>query len=249
MLDKKFHDAIYAIYGFVRFADEIVDSFHHFDKQALLDDFKSNTFTAIRNQIHTNPVLQAFQWVVNEYNIPHHLIDAFLNSMYMDLDQKKYDQAGYNTYIYGSAEVVGLMCLKVFCEKNETQYDSLTPSAKRLGAAFQKINFLRDINSDFNERGRTYFPNVDFNGFDNDVKAKIEADIQLDFDAGYEGIKLLPNGARLGVTVAYVYYLALFKKIKSLPASNVQQVRIRVTDTHKLILLIGTYLKVRLGFI
>ncbi|MEL7222050.1 MAG: phytoene/squalene synthase family protein, partial [Bacteroidota bacterium] len=205
--DKRFRDPVYAIYGFVRFADEIVDTFHDYPKAELLQRFWQDTYKAIEEGISLNPVLQSFQEVVRTYNIERELIDAFLRSMEMDLHDKEYDQESYEEYIYGSAEVVGLMCLRVFCEGNDEQYQSLKASACSLGAAFQKVNFLRDIKSDFDERGRVYFPGVDFSRFTAADKAEIEADIRKDFDHAYEGIVRLPEGARFGVYLAYVYYL------------------------------------------
>lgn len=242
-LDKKFHYPIYAIYGFVRYADEIVDTFHEKDKSALLKDFKAQTYEAIESQISLNPVLHCFQMVVNEYQIDHDLIEAFLHSMEMDLLDIDYEQSSYEEYIYGSAEVVGLMCLKIFCEGNETEYQKLLPSAKSLGSAFQKVNFLRDIKSDYYERGRVYFPGVDFNDFSVSHKEKIEADIQKDFDHAYEGIVELPRGARWGVYLAYTYYLKLFDKIKRFPPNKILEERVRVPDSKKLFLLLGSYVK------
>lgn len=246
-LDKKFHYPIYAIYGFVRYADEIVDTFHGKDKKSLLAEFKMQTFEAIERQISLNPVLHCFQMVVNEYQIDHSLIEAFLRSMEMDLIDIEYEQSSYEEYIYGSAEVVGLMCLKVFCEGNEAQYQQLLPPAKSLGSAFQKVNFLRDIKSDYYERGRVYFPEVDFNDFSKSHKEKIEADIQADFNAAYKGILALPKGARLGVYLAYTYYLKLFDKIKNFPPQKILEERVRVKDSKKLFLLVGSYLKHRLN--
>jgi len=242
-LDKKFHYPIYAIYGFVRYADEIVDTFHEKDKASLLKDFKVQAYEAIENRISLNPVLHCFQMVVNEYQIDHALIEAFLHSMEMDLLDIDYEQASYEEYIYGSAEVVGLMCLKIFCEGDEAEYQRLLPSAKSLGAAFQKVNFLRDIKSDYYERGRVYFPGVDFNDFSVSHKEKIEADIQKDFDHAYEGIVELPRGARWGVYLAYTYYLKLFKKIKRFPPNKILEERVRVPDSKKLFLLLGSYVK------
>ncbi|WP_296618612.1 phytoene/squalene synthase family protein [Marivirga sp.] len=242
-LDKKFHFPIYAIYGFVRYADEIVDTFHEKDKAALLKDFKRQTFEAIEQQISLNPVLHCFQMVVNEYQIDHKLIEAFLHSMEMDLLDIDYEQSSYEEYIYGSAEVVGLMCLKIFCEGKEEDYQKLLPSAKSLGSAFQKVNFLRDIKSDYFERGRVYFPGVDFNDFSASHKEKIEADIQKDFDHAYEGIIQLPRGARWGVYLAYTYYLKLFDKIKRFPPDKILEERVRVPDSKKLFLLLGSYVK------
>lgn len=236
-------DPIYAIYGFVRYADEIVDTFHGYDKERLIADFKNQTFLAIQDQISLNPVIHCFQAVVNRYQIPQELIDAFFVSMEMDLTEQVYNQAAYEKYIYGSAEVIGLMCLMVFCKGDKTQYAALAPAASKLGAAFQKINFLRDIKSDFEERGRTYFPNIDFLNFNNQDKINIEQDIQADFDEGYKGILLLPNSSRLGVFIAYQYYIALFDKIKKLDASVIANKRIRVSDGHKFSLFLSSIIK------
>jgi phytoene synthase len=240
--DKRFRYPVYAIYGFVRYADEIVDTFYGFDQRQLIDDFKAETFKAIDQKISTNPVLHSLQLVVNQYHIEKELIDAFLTSMKMDLDKTAYDNEGYQTYIYGSAEVVGLMCLRIFCENDAELYDRLVPKARSLGSAFQKINFLRDIKADYEDRGRTYFPHIDFTNFTETDKRDIEADITKDFDDAFEGIKLLPTGSRLGVYVAYIYYLQLFKKISRTSAGTIMQKRIRVSDTHKLSL----YFKARL---
>lgn len=249
-LQRKFHFPIYAIYGFVRFADEIVDTFHEYDKKTLLARFRHDTYQAIEEGISLNPVLHSFQSVVNQYGIDFPLIEAFLKSMEMDLYIQEYEDAdAYNDYIYGSAEVVGLMCLRVFCEGDQLMYDRLKEPARKLGAAFQKVNFLRDLKSDFQDRGRTYFPGVDFNDFSRDAKHDIEEDIQRDFDEAYIGIMNLPQGARMGVYLAYTYYLRLFSKIKQLPASRIQQERIRVPDSQKIALLAQTYLKYRLNVI
>jgi len=248
-LDKEFHLPVYAIYGFVRYADEIVDTFHEFDKKSLLERFKTDTYQAIREKISLNPVLHSFQAVVNKYKIEHDLIDAFLKSMEMDIYETEYNQHGYQEYIYGSAEVVGLMCLRVFCKGDEQKYAQLREPARRLGAAFQKVNFLRDLKSDYQERGRVYFPEVDFQKFSHDAKDMIEADIQADFDAAYEGIKKLPGSAKWGVYLAYVYYKTLFKKIRQLPASKIMQERIRVPDPQKLILWVQTYCKHKLNYL
>lgn len=247
--DKRFRYPIYAIYGFVRYADEIVDTFHDFDKQQLITDFRAQTFIAIRQKISLNPVLQSFQQVVNRYGIEDELIDAFLRSMEMDLDKTAYDTDTYQKYIYGSAEVVGLMCLRVFCENNSELYTQLVPMARSLGAAFQKINFLRDVKSDFEERGRTYFPSIDFNRFTEQDKKDIELDIKHDFDEAFKGIKLLPAGTRLGVYVAYIYYRQLFKKISSTPASTILQKRIRISDTQKTALYFKALLHQKLNVI
>jgi phytoene/squalene synthetase len=237
--DVDYRYPIYAIYGFVRYADEIVDTFHEYDKVALICNFRRETFKAIEDGISLNPVIHSFQQVVNRYGIDHQLIDSFLRSMEMDLDQKVYDGEEYNAYIYGSAEAIGLMCLRVFANNDDGLYHALLPQARSLGAAFQKVNFLRDIRSDFEERGRTYFPGVDFNNFTEQVKLNIQANIQRDFDVAFAGIKRLPAGTRLGVYVAYTYYLQLFKKIKNTPANVILQKRIRISDTHK----IGLYVK------
>jgi phytoene/squalene synthetase len=247
-LDKKFHFPIYAIYGFVRYADEIVDTFHGHNKKELLDSFKKDTYKAIEDKISLNPVLNSFQLVVNEYAISSELIEAFLKSMEMDLYFSEYNAGGYEEYIYGSAEVVGLMCLCVFCERDQAMYDRLKEPARRLGAAFQKVNFLRDIKSDYYERGRIYFPGVNFDAFNGDAKTAIEQDIQQDFDAAYEGIIRLPQGAKWGVYLAYMYYVSLFNKIKSLPASRVLEERIRVPDNKKLAILIQTYFRHKLNY-
>jgi phytoene synthase len=248
-LDRKFHFPIYAIYGFVRYADEIVDTFHDYDKKNLLERFKHDTYQAIEEGISLNPVLHSFQLIVSQYRIEHELIDAFLKSMEMDLYCQEYDADGYNEYIYGSAEVVGLMCLRVFCEGNLAEFNRLCEPARKLGSAFQKVNFLRDMKSDFVERGRTYFPGVDFSNFGRDVKQVIEEDIQRDFDEAYIGIMNLPRGARMGVYLAYIYYQTLFNKIKQLPASRIQNERVRVPNPQKFALLAQTYLKYRLNVI
>ncbi len=241
--DQRFHYPIYAIYGFVRYADEIVDTFHEHDKARLIAEFRKETQVAIAQKISLNPVLHAFQLVVNQYNIDYDLIDAFLKSMEMDLDKVEYDQQGYEEYIYGSAEVIGLMCLKVFCDGKTEVYEPLVSYACKLGSAFQKINFLRDIRSDFEERGRVYFPGVDFNTFSEQDKKAIEDDIQADFDEGLTGIRLLPNGCRKGVYIAYVYYFELFKKIKASSAGEVTQKRIRVSDPQKMWLMAQALVK------
>jgi phytoene synthase len=246
-LAKKFHLPIYAVYGFVRYADEIVDTFHDHDKASLLARFKKETFEAIEIKLSLNPVLHAFQLIVNQYQIDPDLIEAFLHSMEMDLDYQLYNDSKYQEYIYGSAEVVGLMCLKIFVEGDQEMYDRLREPACKLGAAFQKVNFLRDIKSDFEERGRVYFPGVDFEAFDTSVKVLIEEDIQKDFDDSLVGIEALPDGAKLGVKVAYLYYQKLFDKIKSLPAETITQERIRIPNSKKITLLLGTYFGSKLG--
>lgn len=248
-LSRKFHFPIYAIYGFVRYADEIVDTFHDYDKKALLDKFRADTYLAIDSGISLNPVLHSFQAVVREYQIEDELINAFLHSMEMDLHYQTYTDEMYDEYIYGSAEVVGLMCLRVFCEGDNAQYESLKASAQSLGKAFQKVNFLRDMKSDFQDRGRVYFPGVDFTHFDEHAKKAIEADIAADFAHAYEGIIRLPEGARSGVYLAYKYYLRLLKRIVKTPAIRIQNERIRVPDNQKIALLISTLFQRQLNFV
>lgn len=242
-LNKRFHKPIYAVYGYVRLADEIVDSFHDFNKKELLEEFKKNTWEAIDNKISTNPILHAFQLIVNEYKIDRELIASFLYSMELDLEKKSYDEAFYEKYIYGSAEVVGLMCLRIFCEGNNELYNKLIEPARRLGAAFQKVNFLRDLKADFKELGRVYFPGIDFKTFDNAVKKQIEKDIDADFKAAYPGLMQLPKDVRPGVYTAFIYYRELLSKIEKVPASEVMNTRIRVPDAEKMVLLLRTYTK------
>lgn len=243
VFDYRFRAPIYAIYGFVRFADEIVDTFHDKPKAQLLERFKGDTRQAIEEGISLNPVLHAFQETVRRYHIEWELIEAFLRSMEMDLYHHSYEEGMYDEYIYGSAEVVGLMCLRVFCEGDETMYQHLKGPARSLGAAFQKINFLRDMQSDFADRGRVYFPGVDFTCFTDADKRAIERDINKDFNDAYLGIVQLPKGARFGVYLAYVYYTSLFQKIKRAPAQRVTQERIRVPDRKKVYLLFSTALR------
>ncbi|MEM7654712.1 MAG: phytoene/squalene synthase family protein [Bacteroidota bacterium] len=245
-LHKRFHLPIYAIYGFVRYADEIVDTFHEHDKKLLLERFWADTDEALKRRISLNPVLHAFQAVVHQYNIEYELIAAFLKSMEMDLYHQDYSQNMYETYIYGSAEVVGLMCLRVFCEGDDAWYQRLKEPARSLGKAFQKVNFLRDMKSDFQERGRVYFPGVNFTQFNLMDKQAIEADIQRDFDHAYTGIVGLPKGARSGVLLAYRYYLRLFHKITKMPPAKILQERIRIPDNQKLAILVGTYFQQQL---
>jgi phytoene/squalene synthetase len=248
-LDSDLHKPIYSIYGFVRFADEIVDSFHGFDKEALLADFKVQTYKAIAEGISLNPILNSFQWAVNKYSIPIELIDTFLNSMEMDLNKQFYSKEQYELYILGSAEVVGLMCLKVFVEGNDAEYERLKPSAMKLGSAFQKINFLRDLKDDFQTLGRTYFPGINMEEFNATVKKEIEADIEADFRAGYEGILQLPKNARFGVYMAYKYYFKLFKKIKAKSAQNILTERIRIPNYRKMRILLTSYVRHNLNML
>ncbi|QIL77445.1 MULTISPECIES: phytoene/squalene synthase family protein [Hymenobacter] len=245
-LDPRFHLPVYAVYGFVRWADEIVDTFHDHDKAALFADFRRQTYEALDTRFSLSPVLHAFQLMVHRYGIDREFIEAFLRSMEMDLEDRNYNQSLYSDYIYGSAEVVGLMCLRIFCEGDTAMFDRLREPARRLGSAFQKINFLRDIRSDYEERGRVYFPGVSYEHFNDTVKRDIEADIRTDFEAGYAGIVQLPRAARLGVYLAYVYYLKLFHKIRQLPATQILGGRVRVPDNTKLLLLVGSYFRYRL---
>lgn len=240
---KKYHYPIYAVYGFVRFADEIVDSFHGYEKEHLLKKFREDTYEAIEQKISLNPILNSFQLTVNKYKIDLELIDTFLNSMEMDLDKSKYDESGYKLYILGSAEVVGLMCLKIFLDGDQTEYDRLKPHAMSLGSAFQKINFLRDLKADYHSLGRTYFPGVNLEKFDIAVKKEIEADIEKDFMHALEGILQLHKGVKRGVYLAFIYYYELFKKIRKLSPEVILNNRVRVPDWQKYLLLIKTYLK------
>ena len=248
-LNKEQHKPIYAIYGFVRFADEIVDSFHDFNKKELFEKFKADTFESIENKISLNPILNSFQWVVNTYNIPYELITLFLNSMEMDLTKEIYNKEKYDQYILGSAEVVGLMCLQVFLNGDQKKYSELKPYAMKLGSAFQKINFLRDLKSDFESLGRCYFPGIEINEFDNKIKKEIESDIANDFKIGFEGIQMLPKNAKLGVYIAYIYYFNLFKKIKKLPAKEVLNSRIRISNKRKTSLFFVSYFKLKFNYI
>jgi 15-cis-phytoene synthase len=242
-LDKKIQQPIYDIYGFVRFADEIVDTFHGYNKEVLIADFRKQTFDAIEQGISLNPILNSFQEAVNTYKIPLELIDTFLRSMEMDLDFEKYSQENYETYILGSAEVVGLMCLKVFVYGDEKEYERLKPAAMKLGSAFQKINFLRDLKDDYHVLGRTYFPGIDMKNFDNQTKREIEEDIERDFYLGYQGILELPKKARFGVYMAYVYYYKLFLKIKATNSTSILNERIRIPNSKKYSLFITSYVR------
>lgn len=248
-LATELRNPIYSIYGFVRFADEIVDSFHDFDKSALLTRFRNDTMTAIDERISLNPILNSFQATVHQFNIALPLVDTFLDSMEMDLTNTSYDNKAFAEYVLGSAEVVGLMCLHVFCNRDMQMYENLKPYAMRLGAAFQKINFLRDLNADYKGLGRVYFPDVDIDQFDEPSKKKIETSIKEDFDVAFEGIRKLPRSSKLGVYVAYVYYLALFKKIRNTPSAFVMKERIRIHNRQKLSILCYSYVKHQLNLI
>ena len=247
ILGREFRMPIYAIYGFVRVADEIVDTFHNHDKEKMLARFREETFEAIEKGISTNPILQSFQWAVNTYRIGHDLIGAFLDSMEMDLTKKEYTAEEFKKYVYGSAEVVGLMCLRVFYKDDDAAYESLIYPARKLGEAFQKINFLRDIRSDYLERGRFYFPGVDMEAFTDKSKRMIEDDIRFDFDEAYKGIERLNGGAKLGVLVSYTYYLKLFKKIRKTSADKVFSKRYRISNFRKLWLLFSLWLRCKLN--
>ena len=246
LLHPRIRSAIYNIYGFVRVADEIVDTFHDFDKKALLADFKIQTFRALSEGISVNPVLHSFQQVVREYQVNPELVEAFFESMQMDLYKTEYDARQYKEYIYGSAEVVGLMCLHVFCEGDGNMFRKLQPSARALGAAFQKINFLRDLSADFQGLNRTYFPGVDFHNFTEDMKAAVEAEVKIDLAAAYEGIQQLPLSSRYGVLLAYSYYASLFKKIQKAKPVVLLNRRVRVPDHQKLILFLRTGLRYKI---
>jgi len=248
-LSPKIRNSIYAIYGYVRLADEIVDSFHDFDRSALLARFKEQTNQALEEKISLNPILQCFQETVHKYKIDLQLINQFLNSMEMDLQKIDYNSDLYKQYIFGSAEVVGLMCLYIFVDGNKQQYEALKPSAMKLGSAFQKVNFLRDLKDDYQVLGRTYFPNVDITSFDNSVKEHIENDIQQEFREALEGIKNLPNSARFGVYLAYRYYISLFRKIKRTPAKKIINQRIRISNGRKFSLMMSSYVQYKISYL
>ena len=248
-LKNKLRNPIYSIYGFVRFADEIVDSFEGYDKKRLLEKFKVETYEAIENRISLNPILNSFQQVVHQFNISHDLIEMFLKSMEMDLEKIDYTSEKYNEYILGSAEVVGLMCLHVFSEGNKNLYEELKPFAMKLGAAFQKINFLRDMKADYQILGRTYFPNVDMTRFSSSTKRKIENEIEQDFKEALIGIKKLPPSAKGGVYLAYVYYNSLFKKIKKVPAQKILSERIRISNGEKFGLMLNSMIQYKMNLL
>jgi phytoene/squalene synthetase len=248
-LDRELRDPIYSIYGFVRFADEIVDTFHGFNRETLLARFKEETHRSIKEQISLNPILNSFQFTVHRYNIEEELIEQFLKSMEMDLTKVYHDANSFKEYILGSAEVVGLMCLRVFCKGDHETFERLKPFAMRLGSAFQKINFLRDLQADYVGLGRTYFPGVNMEQFDDSSKKAIEKNIKEDFEEGFKGIKQLPRSARFGVYVAYVYYLALFRKIQNMPTDSILRNRISIRRRHKARLLAYSYVKHQLNLI
>ena len=250
MLGANIQQDIYNIYGFVRFADEIVDSFHEYDKVVLFDIFETDLENALKNKISLNPILNSFQHTVTKYNIPSNLIDAFMKSMKLDLTKKEYKtKEEYQEYIYGSADVVGLMCLKVFVKGNDKLYDELKDSAMRLGSAFQKVNFLRDLKADFEGLDRTYFPDTDLNMLDEISKQKIINEINDDFLAGYAGIVKLPLEAKLGVYTAYTYYKKLLSRLDKTPSAEIKNTRIRVPDYQKYGLFAKCYFSYKLNII
>ena len=250
LLDSSIRTDIYNIYGFVRFADEIVDSFHEFNKEKLLNRFEEDLMHAIKYKISLNPILNSFQFTVNDKKIDLELIQAFLESMRMDLNKNNYKTKGeYQKYIYGSADVVGLMCLKVFVNGDTSKYQKLKPYAMSLGSAFQKVNFLRDLNADFENLERTYFPNLNVSSFDEKTKAKIINEIETDFDNAVKGIFLLPESSRLGVYIAYQYYNKLLLKLKNTPSKKIQSARIRVPNYQKMGVLAQSFLRFHLNLI
>ncbi|WP_210149481.1 phytoene/squalene synthase family protein [Chryseobacterium scophthalmum] len=248
-LSPKIRNSIYAIYGYVRLADEIVDSFHSFDRTTLLARFREQTNQALEEKISLNPILQAFQETIHRYEIDVQLINQFLKSMEMDLQKIDYDSELYKEYILGSAEVVGLMCLHIFVDGNKEKYNQLKPSAMKLGSAFQKVNFLRDMKDDYQILGRTYFPNVDISYFDNVVKSQIEKEIYDEFKDALEGIKKLPNSSRFGVYLAYRYYTSLFTKIKKTSANKIINQRIRISNGRKFSLMMSSYVQYKMSFL
>jgi len=250
MLAPSIRQDIYNIYGFVRFADEIVDTFHDYNKEDLFDLFEKDLQTALQNKISLNPILNSFQHTVHKYQIPNSMINAFMKSMRLDLVKTEYKTfEEYNEYIYGSADVVGLMCLKVFVNGDEVKYNELEHSAMRLGSAFQKVNFLRDLKADFEDLSRTYFPNTDLTKLDEESKNKIIQEIEADFEAGYQGIVNLPLEAKFGVYTAYIYYKKLLSKLKKTPSAEIKNTRIRVSDYQKYGLFAKCYFTYKLNII
>ncbi len=251
MLSPKIRTDIYNIYGFVRFADEIVDTFHDYDKQVLMSNFERDYYVAKEQGISLNPILHSFQYTVNRYNIPDEMVQAFLKSMKADLHKTEYQtKEEYDEYIYGSADVVGLMCLKVFVDGNDEKYNELKDAAMRLGSAFQKVNFLRDLKDDFEVLNRSYFPNINLGELDAQSKELIIDEIEEDFDYAYKhGILKLPVEAKFGVYMAYRYYRRLLKKLKSVPSEKIMDTRIRISDPMKINLLARSYVKYKLNII
>ena len=248
-LQKQFRDPVYSVYGFVRFADEIVDTFHQHDQRCLLERFRRDTYQAIEERISLNPILNSFQATVHRYGIPIELTDCFLKSMEMDLCRKQFDENGFIEYVTGSAEVVGLMCLRIFSNGDQETYERLQQHAMSLGSAFQKINFLRDLKADTVELGRYYFPQMQTSGLSGADKEEIEKSIERDFMHGLVGIKKLPRAARFGVYVAYMYYLALFRKIRNTPADKILKTRIRIPNRYKVTLLASSFVKHQLNLL
>jgi len=250
LLSKSIRKDIFNIYGFVRFADEIVDAFHEYPKKQLLDQFENELWLSIENRISLNPILNSFQHTVNNYNIDVNLIKSFMKSMRMDLDIRRYsNREDYKEYIYGSADVVGLMCLKVFVSGSAKKYNELKQYAMSLGSAFQKVNFLRDLKSDSEILNRVYFPNIDMDNFNETSKNKIIAEIEKDFEHALKGIVKLPKKARFGVYIAYRYYNKLLKKLKNTPSTNIKESRIRIDNFQKFVVLTRSYVKYQLNLI
>jgi phytoene/squalene synthetase len=250
LMNAEHRSAIYAVYGFVRFADEIVDTFHSHDKEFLLNKFEKDLHSALEHKLSLNPILHSFQQVVNQYNIPYPYIEAFLNSMRADLEKKEYaTKLEADQYIYGSADVVGLMCLKIFCDGDKVSFKKLQKPAMRLGSAFQKVNFLRDLKNDAEVLGRSYFPDVDYTNFTEEAKYKVIAEIEADFDSAYLGIKRLPQDSKIAVLVAYLYYKTLLKKLKKAPANRIQETRMRISDSRKIAILLQAILTGKLRLI
>ncbi|MBE4948231.1 phytoene/squalene synthase family protein [Chryseobacterium culicis] len=248
-LKPSIRPAIYAVYGYVRLADEIVDSFHGYDKEKLLKRLKAETYEALEDRISLNPILHSFQETVRKYDIDIKLINQFLHSMEMDLHKIDYNSDLYKEYIYGSAEVVGLMCLQIFTEGDKQQYDKLKPFAMKLGSAFQKVNFLRDLKDDYQLLGRTYFPSLNMSVFDNIVKTQIEKEIEAEFKEALQGIKKLPGSCIFGVYLAYRYYLSLFEKIKRTSSQNILQQRIRIANSQKLLVAFKSYIRYKTSYL
>lgn len=246
-LAENIRPAIYSIYGFVRLADEIVDSFHGYNKETLLNRFRIQTLEALEEGISLNPILHSFQETVRNYQIDFELIDTFLKSMEMDLHQIDYNSDLYDAYILGSAEVVGLMCLQVFVEGDKNEFERLKPYAMKLGSAFQKVNFLRDLKDDYQVLGRTYFPNVDLEEFNSNAKKTIENEIKEELKMALEGIKMLPASSRFGVYLAYTYYVSLFNKITKTPAEKILNQRIRINNSQKFSLMMSSYFQYKLA--
>ena len=250
LLSKSIRNDIFNIYGFVRFADEIVDTFHKYPKKELLDQFEKELWLSIENKISLNPILNSFQHTVNKYSIDINLIKSFIKSMRMDLDIKRYrNRKDYKDYIYGSADVIGLMCLKVFVSGSTKEYNELKPYAISLGSAFQKVNFLRDLKSDSEILNRVYFPNIDMKSFDENSKENIINEIEEDFEHALKGIVKLPKKARFGVYIAYRYYYKLLKKMKTTPFLHIKKSRVRIDNFQKFIVLTRSYVKYQLNLI